>query len=204
MDIYLNGLNPHVVYTKVVAIASFLYILCGEILAHKIKSNPDIKGIQVYGHMNIISQFADDTGLFLSFDVGTLQGVTDTLTLIEHHTGLKVNSDKTSIYRIGSLANTDARLYMQKNFRWESHAFESLGITLSNNVNQSTLNNYSQIFLKIESTLSSWKTRGLTLMGKIMVVNSLIGSLFVYKMSVLENLTNELVKKYDKIIKEFL
>ena len=41
-------------------------------------------------------------------------------------------------------------------------------------------------------------------MVKFMAINSLISSLFVYNMSVLENLTKDLIIKYDKMISNFL
>ena len=82
-------------------IAPFLFLLCSEVMAHKIKSNSEIQGVQVYDIMALISQFADDTTLFLKYDKITLEAVTKTLQLIETNTGLKVNYDKTSLYRIG-------------------------------------------------------------------------------------------------------
>ena len=45
----------------------FLYILCGEILAHHIKSKASIEGIQICDHVHVIPQFADDTMIAVSF-----------------------------------------------------------------------------------------------------------------------------------------
>ena len=52
-----------------------LYLLCGQVLSHKIKENTNIKCIQVYDVMALLSQFTDDTTLFLSFDPISLQAV---------------------------------------------------------------------------------------------------------------------------------
>ena len=76
---------------------------CSEIMAHKIRENTSIKGINVYDVIFLLSQFADDTTLYLSYDAITLNAAIATLTLIEENMGLKVNYDKTSLYRIGSL-----------------------------------------------------------------------------------------------------
>ena len=43
----------------------YYYLLCGEVMAHKIKENSNIRGIQLNQLEHIISQFADDTQLFL-------------------------------------------------------------------------------------------------------------------------------------------
>ena len=67
---------------------------------------------------NLLSQFADDTALYLTYDALCLENVIQTLSHIETNTGLTVSYDKTLIYRIGSLANSDAKLYTSKNFHW--------------------------------------------------------------------------------------
>ena len=48
----------------------FCYNVCGEIMSHLIKQNPAIKGINLCGKLEttrVITQFADDTGLFLMY-----------------------------------------------------------------------------------------------------------------------------------------
>lgn len=49
-------------------VATYLYLICGETMANLIRANSDIKGIRIKEVMNIISQFADDTNLYLEFD----------------------------------------------------------------------------------------------------------------------------------------
>ena len=46
-------------------ISAYIFILCAEILAIKIKQNKDVKGIIIDGEEYKISQFADDTSLLL-------------------------------------------------------------------------------------------------------------------------------------------
>ena len=46
-------------------VSPYIFILCAEILAIKIRNNPDVKGINVNGTEYKISQFADDTSLLL-------------------------------------------------------------------------------------------------------------------------------------------
>ena len=53
-------------------LAPYLYLLCGQVLSHKIKENPYIHGINMYDIVALLSQFADDTTLFLSYDLVTL------------------------------------------------------------------------------------------------------------------------------------
>ena len=87
----------------------FCYLLCGEIMARKLKTNPKIRGIDIDGVKCLISKFADDTTLFLSFDRLTLEGVIETLDLIAQNIGLTINYDKTCIYHIGSLGKIPSK-----------------------------------------------------------------------------------------------
>ena len=89
-------------------------------MAQKLREIFDIKGITVYDITTLLAQFADDTTLFLSYDTISLNAVIDTFKIIEENTGLKINCDKTALYRIGSIANSNAQLYTQKNFTWKT------------------------------------------------------------------------------------
>ena len=98
-----------------------IYCYCGEILAHLILNNPNIKGIDFGGIQKILSQFVGDMAAFLSYDRLTLEEFSLSLMKVEHNLGLKVSYDKTSIYRVGSLYNTNAKLITQKDFHWTSN-----------------------------------------------------------------------------------
>ena len=63
--------------------------------------------------------------------------------------------------------------------------------------------NYNEIIAK-QKLLNSWIHRGLTLIGRILVVNTLAGSLFVYKMAILENISSKIVDKFYDIIHKLL
>ena len=46
--------------------------------------------------------------------------------------------------------------------------------------------------------------RDLSLMGKIQVINALVGSLFMYKMTVLPNVPDKVIQRVESIIKDFI
>ena len=88
-----RGLNQGCCYSP------FGFLLCGEIMRRKIVQNQDIIGIHMGNNIQcLISQFADDTTLFLKFDQLVLESVIQTLTYIEEHTGPTISYDKTLIY----------------------------------------------------------------------------------------------------------
>ena len=158
-----------------------LFLLSGAILSNKLKGNPMIKGIKVGEMEYLISQFADDMDLYLSYDRICFNEVIRTFDLIEQSTGLKVSYDKTTVYRIGSIANTNAKIYTSKQFKWANDYIETLGVNVSNDKNLLSAN-FNKIITKMKAVAGIWYYRQLTLTGKVLLINSLLGSLFVYKM----------------------
>ena len=71
-----------------------IYLYCGEIMTHMVNQNAGHSGINVPGLKDILSQFADDTTTFLSFDQKSLECFCHVLTCIENQIGLKVSYEK--------------------------------------------------------------------------------------------------------------
>ena len=91
------------------------------------------------------------------------------LHLFSKHSGLRVNNDKTEIFAVGPHRLDDA------NF---SHkictSIKILGIVFDYRIPSRTKANFDFIFKSIQEMLNMWKWRGLTLIGKIKIVKSLI------------------------------
>ena len=49
-----------------------------------------------------------------------------------------------------------------------------------------------------------WKMRGLSLFGKILVINTLIGSLFVYRMAILPQIPENYIRQVHKLFSDFI
>ena len=79
-------------------ISPYLFLLCSESMSHKIFENSQIQGVTVGDIKYLMAQFADDTVLFVNFDLDILNQIVDTFDVIETNTGLKINYDKTTIY----------------------------------------------------------------------------------------------------------
>ena len=77
-----------------------------------------------------------------------------------------------------------------------------LGVTIAHEDIMSK--NYNVLIDKVKQILKAWHNRGLTLIGKIQVVNTLIASLFVYKMMVLPSIPEPIIKRVDNEIKTFI
>ena len=64
--------------------------------------------------------------------------------------------------------------------------------------------NYGELINKARDILASWKHRGISLCDKILVINSLVASLFTYRMTVLPTLPKSILKIYNEMINKFL
>ena len=180
-----------------------LYLLTAEIMANKLRNNPLIKGVKIGSVEYLISQFADDTDLYLTYNQETLSNTFQVLSDVETNTGLRVSYEKTTIYRIGSLANTNAKLYTTRKIIWSNEYVNTLGVDLFNDPESREVN-ITQIINKMNTVSKMWYYRNMTLTGKVVVVNALMSSLFMYKMQVLPAISTTLITKIEDIIVNFL
>ena len=180
---------------------AFLY--CSEVMAHLIKQNSNVKGISIHRLKKVLSQFADDTSMFLNYEQMELESVSQIFMHIEQNIGLHINYEKTTLYRVGSLANCDAKIYTSKEFAWSNEDIALLGVHISCTGECVDLN-FQIVMQQVNAVIEHWYNQTLTLMGKVTVINTLLASLFVYKMSVMENLTKNQLKEIDRRFHAFL
>ena len=179
------------------------FIWTGELLAHLIQTNRNIQGISIHGLEALLAQFADDTSSFLKYDPLVIKEFCDTLRRVELNTGLKISYDKTAIYRVGSIRNSNAKFYTEQDLNWLNENIKTLGVTISCD-GGTPKENFEEIVDKLNKVCNLWYNRTLSLAGRILVVNTLMASLFVYKMSVLLDLTKEQLRQVNGIIHNFL
>ena len=182
--------------------SSVYFLVIAEILALSLRSNQQIKSIVIKSITNLLNQFADDMDIFSLNDESSIRTILYELDKFHYHSGFKVSYDKTTLYRIGSLRHSNAQLYNIDQFNWSNEDITVLGITISHD--DLVEKNYQDLVAKTRETLNSWQNRNLTLIGKVQVVNTLVASLFVYRMMVLPTIPRYLVKKIDNMIREFL
>ena len=180
-----------------------IFLVCVEILAIMLRENGQIKGINVNEISNLLDQFADNLDVTTMHDPQSVSETLSTFNNFGSMSGFKLSYEKTSIYRIGSIKNTDAQYYTQ-DIKWTNNPINVLGVYVSNDLDECMELNYNTIICKIKNTLNNWINRDLSLLGKVTVVNTLIASLFVYKMTVLPTLPEKLLKNINNEITRFL
>ena len=182
--------------------SSVYFLVIAEILAIALRSNEDIDGITIRDIKNLLNQFADDMDIFSMCNSKSLKTIFSELEAFRLQSGFMVSYDKTTLYRIGSLRHSNSQLYDISQVKWSNDDITVLGVTIAHE--DIVQKNYKVLEEKVKKTLSSWYNRGLTLSGKIQVVNTLVASQFVYKMMVLPIIPDVTVKRIDNMIREFL
>ena len=184
--------------------SAYFFLLVAEILAIEIKKDKNICGIWIKDLLKALGQYADYIDLYL---FGTQKSVAAAFAVINHfskRTGFQINYDKTTLYRIGSLRNSSAKLYTKNNVNDKIQSINVLGVEVSVNTNTLGKLNYEKLIEQSEGILHKWKSRGLSLIGKVLVINTLIASLYVYKMTVLPKISELCVERLNKILQAFL
>ena len=176
-------------------ISAYIFILCAEILNIKLKNNKNIKGIHINNEEYIISQFADDTTLFLD---GSDKSLRNTLKLLEefsHISGLKVNFEKTKLVWIGSMKYSTRSIKTKWKLSWGEIQFKILGITFHVNLRNMVNINFEPKIQSIKNSIAFWKRRKLTPFGKIAVVKSILVPTLTHLFLSLPSPTKEYIKR---------
>ena len=182
--------------------SSVYFLVIAEILALALRQNEQIEGITIRDIRNLLNQFADDMDIFSLATKQSIEAIFYELERFRKQSGFTVSYEKTTMYRIGSLRHSNAQLYNMDQFTWSKEDITVLGIKIAH---QDILQkNYEGITNKVKETLNAWHNRGLSLMGKVQVVNTLVASLFVYKMMVMPIIPKNIVKNIDNLIRQFL
>ena len=141
--------------------------------------------------------------IFTLYNQESLDSILQKLEMCRKHIGVAINYDKTALYRIGSLQKTQARLYTQEDIKWTNGPINVLGVEITAE-DQAITSNFEAVVQKVEGILKTWSSRNLSLIGKVNIINTLVASLFVYKMTVLPNLGEKYIKWLESKFREFI
>ena len=190
-----------------------LFVISIEMLACKIRQCKEISDIKLplqdYVKNEVkISMYADDITVFLT-DVNDIKCVLDILHKFSKVSGLKLNSTKTEAMWIGKKCKLEWKKCKRKpvDLRWKLYPcnnVKALGVNFSsttplNEVHQ----NWESKVDKINNIIKVWKMRNLTMVGKILIIKSLLSSQLTYISSVL-TLPEHVIKYINKTLFQFV
>ncbi|XP_026411199.1 uncharacterized protein LOC113306484 [Papaver somniferum] len=183
----------------------FLFLLVGEDLTFMIKRAQEqgiISGFQVKSDGLNIShlQFSDDTLIFLDADVDQVRNLRAILISFELLTGLKINFAKSQIFGVGF--EGDLSIFSSI-FDYYSGCLPTTYLGLPLGDKYGGVAKWDKIIEKFLSKLAGWKKPLLSGAGKIQLIKNILASLPLYFMSLYE-IPNSVIKKLEKIMKDFL
>ena len=186
-------------------LSPYLFIIAAEILAISIRSNNDIKGIVIGEKEYKIKQFADDSQTMSIFDKDSINATIKNFLDYGKVSGSTINYDKSAdVMRIGPIKNTDVTFDLDYNVSWTNGPIEALGIILSPDTNEMVSANYSKVLGNINKTIELWSSQKLTLYGKISIINALLLSKLIYRLSCLPSPSQDIIKSIEDKLLEFL
>jgi len=185
-------------------VSPYLFILCAEILACKIRENFSIKGVKINDEEFKISQFADDTTLLLEGDKESYEELFKELNIFENISGLKLNYDKTCNVWLGSLRNSKDTFLNHIQMAWNPPKFKILGLWFNNSLENMAEMNMNDKFKEIRLLFNTWSKRSSTPLGRVAVLKSLILSKLIYLWMLLPNPPNECIKQLQTQCFEFV
>ena len=167
-----------------------------------LRSNTDIKQLNVFGYNYLLSAYADDTAFFVQ-DIASISIIFDIFGIFSSYSGFKLNLSKCEVSGIGVLKGVNTALCGVKNVDLTKDCIKILGFYFSYNAMLSRDKNFLSVIKKIENTIRVWKMRWLSLIGRITIFKTLAISKIVYITSICPFPSCILVE-LNKIHKDFI
>jgi len=180
-------------------LSPYLFILCVEILNIAIRNENDIKGITVGDEEIKLVQYADDMTALLS-DIKSAKNLLKIIEMFGSCSGLKINTEKTEALWMGSMKYSNRK---PLNISWPNGSVRLLGIYIGYDKRKTNQDNFDQKIVNLEKTYNIWRTRGLTLTGKILLAKTLGFSKFLYLASVI-TIPEEIVQRIISLTFKFI
>ena len=179
-------------------LSPYLFVTAVEILAIAIRSQDDIKGIKLNNLETKLLQFADDTTVVLSY-LHSARALFVLLDCFEKVSGLKLNVAKTEAMWIGSLQNCENE---PLGVKWKT-CVKFLGIFITYDVQILVEKNFKKRLKKIRNAINLWKSRGLSIHGKVKIIKAILLPKLIYPSMVIST-PSEVIKEFNNLVFHFL
>ena len=183
--------------------SGYLFLLAAEILANQIRMSTELKGIDVgegLGEIRI-SQYADDTLIFIDGTDKSVNGVFKELDVYGSYSGLQINQKKRACLGIGTFDRNGIRNDL--NLKW-SPMIKVLIIKFTQNAQEITTININDKIDDFDRVLGRCKKRKLTPIGGICVAKSLALAKLVHLLVSLPTPEERHMKYIQKALFDFI
>ena len=190
-------------------LSPILFLLIAQVFSSKLEHNSNIRGIKINGINILLSLFADDTDIFLEATGSSVDEVMKEIRNFGLVSGCKSNMDKTLCIPLGAAKHNTNLLSHIRNFYGETFidsSFTALGIDFDNSSSLQEISdlNFSNKLNKAKSRAKFWKSRDLTLFGRVTIIKSILMAQFVYIATAMPRPSNKIVDELTKFIFNFL
>ena len=180
-------------------LSPILYVLFIEPLAQFMLSHKGIRGFHIPGgggKFIKLLQYADDTTCFASSQNDIIRFF-ESFKSFEKATGASLNMKKTHGLKLGGFVGRKLRADID----WSEEGVKINGIFFGSKFYIQSF--WKSLYNKASKKLKTWENRGLSLIGKIGIINSCIFSLFYYAAKVYIP-SDDFVSKILKLVFEFI
>ncbi len=181
-------------------VSCLLFILAVEVLAQQIRDNINIKGIKVNRHEHKISQYADDSYLLLS-EIESIHEAIQTINEFSSLAGPKLNIAKTKGIWLGPYKGQYPNEVYGITFI--ETPLRVLGIYIGHDKAACYKKNWVDKLECIDKLLERWKQRGLTILGKVLIVKALIIPKLVHNFTLLKT-PDGILARIEKVLYKYI
>ena len=179
-------------------ISPLIYIIQVEPFACAIRNNEKIIGFPLPGNKTVkFNAYVDDSQIFNR----TEESIKETFKLslkFEGASGAKIHKNKTTGLYIGPWKGKSPEF---KEISWTKNSIKTLGVFHGYNIDEHAI--WMEKITKIKNCIQVWKTRDLTLRGKILIIKTFVITQIGFQAEMIP-VPQYIIKAIDKIIWEFL
>ena len=184
------------------------FVLCIEYLAAMLRQSKAYQGFEIEHHCFKVLLFADDTVIYLNGNSSQFNCGFDILDYFGKESGCKVNLSKSYAFYIGSSLGKKFKPFSSRGLSWPTSVIKYLGVNIPlNKFDELSLfeENFASTIYNLQSTLHLWLVRGLTLLGKITVLKTLVIPKLIHKATYLPiQLPEKFVKQFNQVLFTFI
>ena len=183
-------------------IASYLFIMTIEILAHKLRTEKKIVGFKIGNISQLLELYADDCSIFLEPNSTNLRETCIILNNFYALSGLKIQVTKTKAIWFGAGWNNKEKLCPDLTLDWDTE-FRLLGIDFDSGLTKMERNLETKIE-EIRKLFNCWIYRNLTPYGRIVIVKTLALSKLSHAALVIPTLNKVKIKEIEGLMFKFI
>ena len=178
-------------------ISAYLFIIVLEVFFAMIRSNNNIKGLQILGFCFLLTAYADDSTFFVS-DMQSINLIFSTFDVFSYYSGMEINKSKCELAGIGANRSVSTALGGIKNVVLSTDSIRVLGVHFTYNTKLFNDRNFTECIKKLQNVIRVWGMRSLTLYGKVTIFKTLALSKIIC-ISSMANIPNDIIKLIEQI-----